>query len=630
MERADYLHLIRRCELEAEERPTRYRWETGLFATLGYLYTLGAAALGMGLLMLAWDAWHRGRHVQALWLAASGASVAWLALSALWQPQNVEQGVVITREQAPELFKVLDKMRKRLKGPPIHRVQVDDDYNASITQLRRWGLWGRTQNVLTLGLPLLLSVSRHRMLGVLAHEYAHLRGGDGHLSAWLYRTRLSWDRLADHAYDRDSGSDNLFAWVSRTFLNWYVPRLMARSFALARQEEYTADRWAARVVGVEHVTQALMEIHLKASHLQRTRWQQYWKLAWQHPTPPVQPYHWLASGELRAPTDDELARSWHHLKTEISQASATHPTTAERVQALSQPLQQPALSANPHAGSLLGAALEPVLTHFDQRWWADCKTDWLSAHRQAQRDHAHMKALAPNARELDAADTVALARLFDRYDRPEQAQALHAQALQLNPMLTDARWAIALWHARRGQDLALPHLEWLVTQHAHEGHAASRTALDLLDRLPFTDETPALRQRWKERLTRFAAMEAEADAETQGDALLEQLSAHDLTNAELTACAQAVRAIPQIGRAWVMRRPLRVFPYRRQYIVVVAARESGNLPGVSLDAVAQKMDLPGPCWVVPSEWLPQSGPNSRHAPLGDDVLAWLRQQHTNA
>ncbi|GAB4088867.1 M48 family metalloprotease [Hydrogenophaga soli] len=627
MERADHLHLIRRCELEAQEHPTRYRWETGLFAALGYLYTLGSATLGLGLLMFAWDAWHRGRHVQALWMAASGATVAWMALSALWHPRVETQGVTITRDQAPDLFKVLDKMRKRLKGPPIHRIQVDDDYNASITQLRRWGLWGRSENVLTLGLPLLLSTSRQRLLGVLAHEYAHLRGGDGHMSAWLYRTRLSWNRLADHAYNREG--DNLFAWVSRHFLNWYVPRLMARSFALARHEEYTADRWAGRVVGSEHVAQALMEIHLKAPHLLRTRWQQYWKLAWKHPSPPEQPYQWLARGALRPLNDDELQQGWHHLKTEIGDPSDTHPTTAERVQALSHPLQQPTLTSH-HAGSLLGTALEPVLTHFDQRWWADCKADWAHAHRQAQHDHARMQTLAPKVRELDAAETAALARLFDRYDRPEQAQALYARALQLNPMHTDARWAIALWHVQRGQVQALEHLEWLATQQAHEGHAASRVALDLLDRQPFSDDIPALRQRWKERLNHFAALEAEADAETQGDALLEQLAAHDLSNAELTTFAQALRAIPQVARAWVMRRPLRVFPYRRQYVVVVAGRETGNLPGVSLDTVAQKLDLPGPCWVVPSEWLPQGGPNGRHAPLGEDVLAWLRQQHTNA
>ena len=38
---------------------------------------------------------------------------------------------------------------------------------------------------------MMMMLDRRRLLSVLAHEYGHLRGNHGKLSAWIYRTRLS-------------------------------------------------------------------------------------------------------------------------------------------------------------------------------------------------------------------------------------------------------------------------------------------------------------------------------------------------------------------------------------------------------------------------------------------------------
>jgi Zn-dependent protease with chaperone function len=39
--------------------------------------------------------------------------------------------------------------------------------------------------------------------------------------------------------------------VTQGFLNWYFPRFVARTFALARQDEYEADRIAGKLLGSE-------------------------------------------------------------------------------------------------------------------------------------------------------------------------------------------------------------------------------------------------------------------------------------------------------------------------------------------------------------------------------------------
>jgi len=84
--------------------------------------------------------------------------------------------------------KALDRIRGKIKGPPVHHVYLDDDFNASIRQVPRFGLFGGAVNSLSIGLPLLMMLDRRRLLSVLAHEYGHLRGNHGKLSAWIYRT----------------------------------------------------------------------------------------------------------------------------------------------------------------------------------------------------------------------------------------------------------------------------------------------------------------------------------------------------------------------------------------------------------------------------------------------------------
>ncbi len=126
----------------------------------------------------------------------------------------------ITAIDAPALFEALERIRKKIKGPAIHEVRLDSEFNASIHQHPRFGLFGGAVNHLTIGLPLLMAMDRPRFLAVLAHEYGHLRGDHGRFAAWIYRTRLSWAKLDDGL----RGDDGPVAAATQAFLRWYFPR----------------------------------------------------------------------------------------------------------------------------------------------------------------------------------------------------------------------------------------------------------------------------------------------------------------------------------------------------------------------------------------------------------------------
>ncbi len=86
-------------------------------------------------------------------------------LDPLWQP--------LTREQAPTLFQLIDRIAAELKTPAPHMVVCDRQVNASAGAI---GL--RRRRVLTLGLPLWIQLPPQQRVALLAHELGHFSNGD--------------------------------------------------------------------------------------------------------------------------------------------------------------------------------------------------------------------------------------------------------------------------------------------------------------------------------------------------------------------------------------------------------------------------------------------------------------------
>ena len=193
MDQADFVHLVRLSEHASADNSRAYRRSVAAFAALGYAWVLGCLLLAVGLVAWVLPQLLHGRFkfwMVSLLIAAGG--LLWVSLRALWVRLEPPDGVEVTALQAPELFDALARIRRKIKGPPIHKVWLNDEFNASIQQVPRYGLLGGAVNHLTIGLPLLMALDRPRFLAVLAHEYGHLRGDHGRFAAWIYRTRLSW------------------------------------------------------------------------------------------------------------------------------------------------------------------------------------------------------------------------------------------------------------------------------------------------------------------------------------------------------------------------------------------------------------------------------------------------------
>lgn len=74
----------------------------------------------------------------------------------------------VSRSDYPALYGLLDRMTKELGTTPVAGLILNEEYNASITQI---GI--RRKKLVTLGLPLLSVLTPQERVVVLAHEFGH-------------------------------------------------------------------------------------------------------------------------------------------------------------------------------------------------------------------------------------------------------------------------------------------------------------------------------------------------------------------------------------------------------------------------------------------------------------------------
>lgn len=591
MDQADFVHMVRMSEHASADNSQAYRRSVAAFAALGYAWVLGCFALGVGLVAWLLPQMLQGRFrlSMVLGLFAAG-SLMWVSLRALWVRLDAPEGVEITAAEAPELFEALERIRRKIKGPPIHKVMLNDEFNASIEQLPRYGLLGGAINHLTIGLPLLMALDRPRFLAVLAHEYGHLRGDHGRFAAWIYRTRLSWMRL-HHSLADDEG---LAGAATQAFMRWYFPRFSAKTFALARQDEYEADRIAGKLLGREVTAAALAEIEIRGAALDADFWRDHWCAAAGNPLP-VGPYRAMRRF-LAKPPDATFANDALRLALKrLSSVDDTHPGLRDRIEALDATPTLPEWSRG-SALAILGDDAKRWVKHFDNQWCRDNATEWKQHHAWLGRVRARADALTARLPQASAAELVELARLRRHLDPHADVRALYELALERSAEYPAALRGLVPCLAEDDREgrLALLHRLW--DAGSNDRYWAARTALAELDtpRIGMDHDAAAFKQ-WRKRLERAQESEERAWEELSNTGFFSQIARHDLSDFELAELQSELARCAPIARCWLVRKNLREHPQRRAYLVFV------DLPGMDDESryhlcrsLERNLSLPGP------------------------------------
>lgn len=211
-----------------------------------------ALTIASGLLFLVYAQFaYIGRvNLRVTFFSIVGAGVILWAIFP--RPDNFEApGPRLTLEQVPELFEEIGTLAHATGQPVPDEVYLVPDVNAFVAE--RGGFMGiGRRKVMGIGLPLLNLVTVDELRAILAHEFGHFYGGDTSLGPWIYKTRAALIRTV---VGLRRASKRLI--LIQLPFEAYAKTFLRTTNAISRQQEYTADRLAARVAGKQAAVRGL-------------------------------------------------------------------------------------------------------------------------------------------------------------------------------------------------------------------------------------------------------------------------------------------------------------------------------------------------------------------------------------
>lgn len=463
--------LVRRLEPRAAAAPRRYQARVFLLALLGYAYIGAVLLVLLGLVALFFwfavtaDSGRAGLMKIAIALLVLAGVVA----RAMWVHFEPPGGRPLSQEEAPTLFAEADMLRRALRAPRAHAVLLSDDYNASVTQIPRLGIFGWPRNYLVVGLPLLETLPTEQVRAVLAHEFAHLSSAHGAFASWIYRVRMSWYQLMERLDESQSAATGIFRW----FFDWYAPYFGACTFVLMRRHEYDADRLAADVVGRMRMAQTLVDLDVRGTFLGERFWPGIWREVETRITPPDDVYARLG-GAARSPLPEADVRGWLAVALKARTDTAdTHPSLRDRVAALvgvpdadgrlaaGGVLRATAVFAAPAAEHYLGASHARIAREIGGAWSIACRDAWTQRrdHLREAREELSRLERQQQSRSLTLEERWRLASLTEEVHDAAAALPMYRTLMREHPEHLSATFAVGRLLLRNGDETGLALLE---------------------------------------------------------------------------------------------------------------------------------------------------------------------------
>jgi Flp pilus assembly protein TadD/Zn-dependent protease with chaperone function len=468
-------------------------WRALAFAALGYAYIALVTGAMLALVVAGWR-----YDLGALVFIPAG--LLFSIVAALWLSNPVPPGIPLAREQAPALFRAMDRVRGRLRAPEADVVLLTEELNAAVLERPRLGIPWWPRRYLMVGLPLLHALPADEVEAILAHEFAHLSRDHNRVQRWLVRALDAWITLGVGLRATRSWGALFFT----PFIRGYVPRLERLAQAASRAHELESDRLAARVVGPEVAGRALLRLRASTHRLENEVLPALLADSWTLESPPADLFGRLLRALVQPPREDARDALLRTVLAEHTLHGDSHPSLSERLRSLGQSPSAAALArdAAPAAETLLGPSFPPEhAATVGEVWGKLVEPLWAQAHADA-RVCRHAEAAAGAAGAGDGAAA------------------------------RDARWARARWAAQCEPPAEAVPLLRAVLAEVPRHHEAAVTLATLL------------------------VAGDDADAVEEGLRLLEREADRDSVSA-LTAVGVLQRQYARLGREAGLRRAQR-------------------------------------------------------------------------
>lgn len=574
-----YNALVDRLETLARTNPRTLRRRALALIALGYGYVFGILLLILGALVATvWVMVSAGKGAALFKLVIALLVVGWLILKSLWVRTEPPAGIELPRGSAPVLDARVEEIRAALQAPRADSVLLTNDFNASVTQVPRLGIFGWPRTYLSLGLPLMYGLDQRQLDAVLAHEFAHLSGAHPKMGLWVYRMSRTWQQLLAHLEEARSWGSRLFDW----FVRWYAPRLQAHGFVMSRRDEYEADADAARITSPDSMAAALVALEIRGRALSERFWPQLWKRAETDHAPPERSWS-IVPGLLRDELPQPVRVEW--LGNALGRRALdddTHPSLVERLAALrvvspeaAHPAQLAERMLPPLATSAaehyLGEIAPALLASFEREWREEVAESWREQHEvlKARRARAsELVARDESGPSLNDDEVWELACTVSDLEDERAAIPYLRRTVEAAPSNAVARFMLGRALIAEGDDAGVEHLRAAMS-HDQEAVPACTEILrqffaDRGDRARL-EEIQVDQYAYNETMRLAAAERADVGRK---DTLLPA----ELPDADLDRLRSIAAALPRVKELFVARKLTRHRPDQPMFVVLAVPK----------------------------------------------------------
>ncbi|CAM3883072.1 M48 family metallopeptidase [Mesobacillus thioparans] len=553
--------LVNKLEKQASANPKIYRFKVIMLTGLGFGYVALFLSLFLFLMAISITMIVDGNftfgNVKVLLLTGT---LSFFIIKALIVKMEMPEGYYLQREEAPQLFEMIDSLRLKMNTSPIDEIVLDSEFNASVAQISSYGFIGKKRNVLVIGIPLLSTLSREQFTAVLAHELAHISNSDTAMGARIYRLRMSWGRLM-HSLEEN---EQFGTFIFRKFFQWYYPRFDAYTFAMARQEEYDADRSAASVTSQQAMGKALAVISVAAPYYYRDFYSELFEECAKTNSVP-QPYSNFAE-KYRSLSEQKASQYYSEQLEAESYVTDTHPCLKDRLSALGAEARLPE-SQQDSALDAFFAYPGRVLNDFNKMWVDHNQDDW-------KEEIENFNDSKQRFEELSSKQVATLEELLEKafltveFNSLEAAIPLYEEIAEKHS--EDPRTAGALMtlgeHYLESSDTAEKGIQLINLAMSYDWELRL-PGLDVLCGYYYETEQTELFEKTRERLEEWDQLVEASNEECDFIQPKDRFITHDKESQVILAGMNQLAQFKEITNAYLVRKQLNSIPERKQYVL---------------------------------------------------------------
>ncbi len=474
---AQFEKLVKELDKFVHQQPHKYKLRVKLLASLGYAYIIGLITFLLGLAgsLIYLGIFFRLPISYIFINVLVNFFLIYLAITAIWFTVIIfkslkiyfpkPKGVELNRQQTPQLFQFIDDLTSTLQASKCDRILLSGDFNAGVVQIPRF--WKLHENYLILGLPLMCALSLEQFRAVLAHELGHLSRNHSQLQGQVYLVRKTWYQVWVNL--KESSLDSTF--LLNAFLNWYAPFLYAYSFAMARSDEYEADRYAKEIAGADIIAEALIRIEVSSRYMQTAFWDSLYKQYHHQSLTPSNVYTNLVDFLSKDLPSEQQVKLLDLALDQCTSYADTHPCLSERLASIgynsaNDQLMVPNVPATNAAKVLLNDSLESYISCFNKEWQLQTSIKWYEWHKDSQDLQMRIEYLENQAKSqpLKIDKAWELASLTLNFKGDTAAIPKFKAFLDVDPKHADANYAIANILLEKGDDQGVQYMEMAMEQ----------------------------------------------------------------------------------------------------------------------------------------------------------------------